>query len=335
MLPHQLAFQRVLNRSVVTHSRGISRTLAYPQRSQTIHRYALYSTNNHNNTPASSVSSSLSGSSSADSTKAGAKQPGGKFSGWARRISLMSASAAAGAFAYSKVEPVDMGGFSGMPMGKIQPTVMGTEQPDEFFPSGGKAAAEKAKEIKRSVQLEAQMQELDLVLEYKNKAKGEWKEADAYWFLTKSTKPHHFMAGSLRGENMLSVNPLKFVREDKKAVVLFMHLGRSLCGHDGIIHGGLLATLLDEATSMVALPNLPFHIAFTANLNVNYRRPVKADQFVMVKAEFEKSEGRKGYTTASVYDLHGNTLVECTALYISPKNPATMVASYVKNSLGL
>ncbi|KAF9404409.1 hypothetical protein BGZ94_004200, partial [Podila epigama] len=83
-----------------------------------------------------------------------------------------------------------------------------------------------------------------------------------------------------------------------------------------------------------ALPNLPFHIGFTANLNVNYRKPVQADQFVMVTAEFEKGEGRKGYTNASIRDLDGNTLVECTALYISPKNPISMIANYVKNSLG-
>lgn len=55
----------------------------------------------------------------------------------------------------------------------------------------------------------------------------------------------------------------------------------------------------------------------------------------MVKAEFEKIEGRKGYTKASIHDLQGNTLVECTALYISPKNAIGMVANYVKNSLGM
>ncbi|KAG0371285.1 hypothetical protein BGZ54_007474 [Gamsiella multidivaricata] len=228
-----------------------------------------------------------------------------------------------------------MGGFQGMPVGKIQPTILGTEEPDEPYPSNGQPTKEKVEEIKQSVSLEKQMQRLELVHQYKELVKkGDWKEADAYWYLTKVTEPHHLTAGALRGENMLSVNPLKFERKDKKAIVLFMHLGRSLCGHDRIIHGGLLATLLDEATGMVALPNLPFHIGFTANLNINYRKPVKADQFVMVKAEFEKSEGRKGYTVASIYDLHGNILVECTALFVSPKNPVMMVASYVKNSLG-
>ncbi|KAG0321047.1 hypothetical protein BGZ99_004152 [Dissophora globulifera] len=246
----------------------------------------------------------------------------------------MSVSAAAGAFAYSKLDPA-VGGFSSMPIGQLQPTVLGTEEPDQPFPSAGKLNPEKLQEVKRSVLLEKEIQDLEVVHQWKAKvAEGEWREADAYWYLTKSTRPHHLTAGALRGENMLSVSPIKFEKKDKKAIVLVMHLGRSLCGHDGIIHGGLLATLLDEATGMVALPNLPFHIGFTANLNVNYRKPVKADQFVMVKAEFEKLDGRKGYTTASIHDMHGNTLVECTALFVSPKNPVSMVTNFVKNSLG-
>ncbi|KAF9309875.1 hypothetical protein BG003_009196 [Podila horticola] len=260
--------------------------------------------------------------------------PSSRFSNWIQRITLMSASAAAGAFVYAKFDPV-VGGFSGLPIGKLQPTILGTEEPDEPFNSATPVTQEKAKELKKSVLLEHEMHQLEIVHQYKDKvAAGEWKEGDPYFFLTDHTKKHNLTAGALRGENMLSVRPLKFERKDKKAIVLFLHLGRSLCGHDKIIHGGLLATLLDEATGMVALPNLPFHIGFTANLNVNYRRPVTADQFVMVTAEFEKGEGRKGYTNASIRDLGGNTLVECTALFVSPKNPVSMIINFVKNSLG-
>ncbi|KAF9297115.1 HotDog domain-containing protein [Linnemannia elongata] len=258
---------------------------------------------------------------------------GNGSSGWLQKLTLMTASAAAGAFAYSKYNTASMEGLSGMPIGKMTPTILTEEEPDEVYKT--KPTQEKLEEIKRSVLLEREMAELHLVAEYKDKVKtGEWKEANPYWYLTKNTTPHHLTAGTLRGENMLSVHPIKFERKDQKAIVLFLHLGRSLCGHDRIIHGGLLATLLDEATGMVALPNLPYHIGFTANLNLNYRKPVKADQFVMIKAEFERGEGRKGYTKASIHDLDGNTLVECTALFVSPKNPVTMVANYVKNSLG-
>ena len=166
-------------------------------------------------------------------------------SGWLQKLTLMTASAAAGAFAYSKYNTASMEGLSGMPVGKMTPTILTEEEPDQAYVT--KPTREKLEEIKRSVVLEREMAKLDLVAEYKDKVKtGEWKEANPYWYLTKNTTPHHLTAGTLRGENMLSVHPIKFERKDQKAIVLFLHLGRSLCGHDRIIHGGLLATLLGK-----------------------------------------------------------------------------------------
>ncbi|KAF9974057.1 hypothetical protein BGZ73_002677 [Actinomortierella ambigua] len=265
----------------------------------------------------------------------------GRLARFAKGAFWMSTSAAAGAFTYAKVQDMDpssLGGFKTLPIGNLQPTIFGTEEPDEPATSAAIAAGDTAlavKEIRRSALLEVEMEQLSAVQEYKLKTKsGEWKEANPYWFLTSHTEKHHLTAGTLRGENMLSVRPLKFDRKDKKATVLFMHLGRSLCGHDGIIHGGMLGTILDEATGFVALPNLPLRIGFTAALNINYRKPVKADQFVMVTAEFERLDGRKGYTKAAIYDMEGNILTEATALYVSPKNAVSMIINYVKNSLG-
>jgi acyl-coenzyme A thioesterase PaaI-like protein len=42
--------------------------------------------------------------------------------------------------------------------------------------------------------------------------------------------------------------------------VAIVHMGRALCGHDGIIHGGLIATVFDETLARnVSLPALwPF-----------------------------------------------------------------------------
>jgi hypothetical protein len=57
---------------------------------------------------------------------------------------------------------------------------------------------------------------------------------------------NNFTAGSLRGPGRLALWPLARVKKDESEAVVIIHLGRSLCGHDGIVHGGLLATLLDE-----------------------------------------------------------------------------------------
>jgi acyl-coenzyme A thioesterase PaaI-like protein len=57
---------------------------------------------------------------------------------------------------------------------------------------------------------------------------------------------NNFTAGALRGPGKLAITPLVRVRWDERESVIIVHVGRGVCGHDGIVHGGLLATLLDE-----------------------------------------------------------------------------------------
>lgn len=57
---------------------------------------------------------------------------------------------------------------------------------------------------------------------------------------------NNLSAGALRGPGKLALMPLVRARRDETEAVVITHVGRGLCGHDGIIHGGLLATLLDE-----------------------------------------------------------------------------------------
>lgn len=47
------------------------------------------------------------------------------------------------------------------------------------------------------------------------------------------------------------VPPVVFYNKDRTEVTIVVHLGTDLCGHDGIVHGGMLATLLDEALALV------------------------------------------------------------------------------------
>ncbi|KAF8754480.1 Thioesterase superfamily [Rhizoctonia solani] len=104
----------------------------------------------------------------------------------------------------------------------------------------------------------------------------------------------------------LAIPPLVFAKDDESEAIAIIHVGRSLCGHDGIIHGGLLATLLDETLARNALLNLPAKVGVTANLSVNYRAPARADQFIVIHTHLDKVNGRKA--TVSVL-----------ALFVQPK----------------
>jgi len=144
--------------------------------------------------------------------------------------------------------------------------------------------------------LEDRLQNLSLLRELRSREdKQEWYESRPYTGLPDEVRVNNLTAGALSGPGKLAVRPLLRVKNDESEAWGFVHLGRGLCGHDGIVHGGLMATLLDESMGRVvstddvfgapthrhsrqAFFNLPNHIALTANLNLNYRAPTKADQ---------------------------------------------------------
>ncbi|KAF7721898.1 hypothetical protein EC973_003966 [Apophysomyces ossiformis] len=168
-----------------------------------------------------------------------------------------------------------------------------------------------------SDQLHEEERSLPVVRELREST--QWHEVEAYKHLSDSARAHSLTATTLRGEGMIARRPLKFFNADKTECILICHLGKNLCGHDGIIHGGLLATLLDEHLAYVTLPHLPNFTGFTANLNVDYRRPVTSNQWVTVRGKLIKVDGRKAWAEAWIDDDQGVRLTEAKALYISPR----------------
>ncbi|RLV89451.1 Uncharacterized protein JA1_005160 [Spathaspora sp. JA1] len=110
--------------------------------------------------------------------------------------------------------------------------------------------------------------------------------------------------------------------------ITFFHLGDRLSGHQGIVHGGLLATLLDELTCRLAFLNFKSKRGVTANLNINYKKPTLVDNYVMIKCEIIKKQGRKCWVRGDVYhfdinaeeiETSDNLLTSCEVLVIEPK----------------
>lgn len=110
-------------------------------------------------------------------------------------------------------------------------------------------------------------------------------------------------------------------------MVTFLYLGSDVSGHPGIVHGGLLATLLDEGLARCCFPALPNKVGVTANLNIDYRRPAPADAYAVLKAETVKVEGRKAWVEGRIETLPEEgqepmVLVEAKALFIEPRQAA-------------
>ena len=85
-------------------------------------------------------------------------------------------------------------------------------------------------------------------------------------------------------------------------------------GAPGYIHGGLIATLLDEAMSKL---NRPLGlIAMTRHIEVDYLRPAPIHQPLTLSGRHLRRDGRKLFHAAELHDRDGNLLARCTGLWI-------------------
>ncbi|KAJ1816389.1 hypothetical protein LPJ75_002041 [Coemansia sp. RSA 2598] len=160
----------------------------------------------------------------------------------------------------------------------------------------------------------------------------EWKRVPYFWDGGKNDRSKALVPGTLHGPDRLSVEPVMFLNRDRKRFVVIMHIGKKLCGHDGIVHGGVQATMFDEITARPAFWNLPRNIALTATLKVNYRRPVLANQILVFRTQLANLEGRKATVAAQLEDTKGNLLSDAESLYISPSNEKLLpdLSSHIK-----
>jgi len=147
-------------------------------------------------------------------------------------------------------------------------------------------------------------------------------------------RPRNLTAGTLAGPGRVTVPPMGFADGTGQTYVQVLHLGTDLCGHPGIVHGGLLATLLDEALARCCFDALPHRVGVTASLKVDYRTPARAGQFVVVRAETTKVEGRKAWVRGRVETAPAEpgaepvVLAEAEGLFVSPKGAGVMAKLY-------
>ena len=173
-------------------------------------------------------------------------------------------------------------------------------------------------------------------LAVKLRAQPGMSESRPHMRIPPAMRRHNLTAGTLMGDGKIEVPPLMF--NDKEAelptLVSIMYLGPSLCGHPGVVHGGLLATLLDEGLARACFPALPNKVGVTASLKMDYRSPCPAGSYVVLKAQTTKIDGRKAWSKGWIEllgdeDGEGTKLVEAEALFIEPKNMKNTVKNII------
>ncbi|OXV11181.1 hypothetical protein Egran_01054 [Elaphomyces granulatus] len=132
------------------------------------------------------------------------------------------------------------------------------------------------------------------------------------------------IAGTLAGSNKIVVPPYSWSEKAGKSTVSIYYLGSDISGHPDIVHGGLLATILDEGMGICCFGALPSGFGVTANLNIDYKRPVPTNTYAVLKAETVKVAGRKAWVEGRIESLPEKgeepvVFVEAKALFVEPK----------------
>jgi len=107
-----------------------------------------------------------------------------------------------------------------------------------------------------------------------------------------------------------------------------LRVGDAVNGHPQTIHGGFTAAVLDELFGVATwleknsqFPGEEIRI-LTANLHVNYRRPMPCNRQYLVEVDTTCIvRNKKVYLRAIVFDAKGRACVESTSLYILKRPP--------------
>lgn len=125
--------------------------------------------------------------------------------------------------------------------------------------------------------------------------------------------PLHAVYGPLSGEDLIEKlhvygrkgSPRSTITDLDPILIVNVTIGNHLTGHAGIVHGGIITLLFDEAmgwayelirddpSSHSALPAVYHRNAVTANLNVCFRKPIPARTPCQLKVYCKSIKGRK------------------------------------------
>src|ERR1700730_13049158 len=108
------------------------------------------------------------------------------------------------------------------------------------------------------------------------------------------------------GDNARGMKLVFEADESKQRIIGRFRLGLEYQGASGFIHGGIIATVLDEVMSKVSrFSNVR---AVTAELTVEYLRPVRVDEELRVEGFATRRDGRDLYQQGEIRNAEGVVL---------------------------
>lgn len=135
--------------------------------------------------------------------------------------------------------------------------------------------------------------------------------------------------------------PVTFYNPHTDACVTILHVGYKLCGYPTLVHGGMIATMFNEAfkrnASLSKNTKSRLKDDFKVEkLKINYRKPTSAGQFLVIRVQpgVSNSDPKALHLTATLESEDGKLLVNSEAdLYDTGRASKNLEAAQRRQSL--
>ena len=107
---------------------------------------------------------------------------------------------------------------------------------------------------------------------------------------------------------------LAFYKDGHDSIICNYTVPHHYEGYPGIVHGGIVTSILDEAAGRVFMIDDPNRFMYTAKLTSRFRRPVPTETPLKIVAHIIKDRGRLAESKAQLFNLDGELLAEAEAL---------------------
>jgi acyl-coenzyme A thioesterase PaaI-like protein len=125
---------------------------------------------------------------------------------------------------------------------------------------------------------------------------------------------------------------MKFKDDGEGEVVSKYTVPERYQGYPGIVHGGVLAAMLDEVVGRVSMIDDPHHFMMSVRLEVLYRQPVPVNKPLDVVGRIIRLRGRLGKAEGIIYLPDGT--VGCEAVMTLADIPKELLSKTNLASLG-
>jgi uncharacterized protein (TIGR00369 family) len=107
---------------------------------------------------------------------------------------------------------------------------------------------------------------------------------------------------------------MKFYNVEPGRVVAEIVVPSQFQGYPGVVHGGIVAAMLDEVSGRTVLQGEIPRWMVTAKLEVRYRRPIPVGQKLSLEGTIKEDKGKVVVVAGSIFDEQRKILAEAEAI---------------------